>query len=235
MTRRRAISVAIIGVDGSGKTTVARAVQRRLGAPAAYIYGGVSLQTSAVMLPTTRLLIELKRLRGQRADMVAPRGETSESDQYMRSSTARSVLLLINWIAEESYRQVLAWYQERRGRTVIFDRHFYCDYHARDIETSAPRTAVQRLHGWFLQQVYPKPDLVIHLDAPIEVLQARKPGFDPGPRERKSEEYRRLKNVLPQYVAVDAARPVDEVVREVCETIRQRASRAPTRADAQTG
>ncbi len=219
MKGKRAVSAAIIGVDGAGKTTVAKAVQRRLGAPATYIYGGVSLQTSAVMLPTTRLLIELKRRQGNRADMVAPRGENHGGDHFGLSGV-RSTLLLANWIAEESFRQLLAWYQQRRGRIVIFDRHFFCDYHARDIEDSAPRTTVQRLHALFLQRVYPLPDLVIHLDAPIEVLQSRKPGFDAEPRMRKSEEYRRLQFVMPQYVAIDASRPLDQVVDEVCETIR---------------
>jgi thymidylate kinase len=216
----RAISAAIIGVDGAGKTTVAKAVQRQLGAPASYIYGGVSLQTSPVMLPTTRLLIELKRRQGHRADMVAPRGENQGGD-HLGLSAVRSTLLLANWIAEESFRQLLAWYQQRRGRVVIFDRHFFCDYHARDMDDSTSRTMVQRLHAFFLQRVYPLPDLVIHLDAPIEVLQSRKPGFDPEPRMRKSEEYRRLQFVVPRYIAIDASRPLDQVVDDVCEAIRR--------------
>ena len=49
------------------------------------------------------------------------------------------------------------------------------DYYAHDISNTDPaRPLRHRLHGVFLDRWYPRPDLVIFLDAPAEVLFARK-------------------------------------------------------------
>ena len=54
------IAVALIGPDGSGKTTIARRLEREVGVPARYLYMGVSPDASNRMLPTTRLALAVK-------------------------------------------------------------------------------------------------------------------------------------------------------------------------------
>ena len=68
-------------------------------------------------------------------------------------------------MAEEWYRQGLSVAYRRRGSIVVFDRHFVADYHAADVAAPA-RTTSRRVHGFLLSRLYPKPDLVIFLDAP---------------------------------------------------------------------
>ena len=57
-------SVALIGIDGAGKSTVAHEVIGRLPFDASYLYMGVNLAASPVMLPTTRLALAIKSRRG---------------------------------------------------------------------------------------------------------------------------------------------------------------------------
>jgi ABC-type branched-subunit amino acid transport system ATPase component len=49
-------TVALIGPDGAGKTTIGRRIEHTLPLPVKYVYMGVNLDSSNHMLPTTRLL-----------------------------------------------------------------------------------------------------------------------------------------------------------------------------------
>ena len=67
------ISVALIGPDGSGKTTIARRLEATLPVPTKYLYMGVSLDSSSSMLLTSRLLRRVKSALGARRDTTGPR------------------------------------------------------------------------------------------------------------------------------------------------------------------
>ncbi|MGH3091699.1 MAG: hypothetical protein ACRDOG_05135, partial [Gaiellaceae bacterium] len=54
-------TVALIGPDGAGKTTVARRLEGSLEGPVKYLYMGVNPDASNHLLPTTRLAHALKR------------------------------------------------------------------------------------------------------------------------------------------------------------------------------
>jgi hypothetical protein len=60
---------------------------------------------------------------------------------------------------------------------------------------------------------------VIFLDAPTEVLFARKPERTIEILENKRQEYVRLREVTKNYAVVDVSQPVDIVARQVCELI----------------
>jgi thymidylate kinase len=127
---------------------------------------------------------------------------------------------LVNLTAEEWFRQLIVWYYTLRGYYVLFDRHFYFDYYAYDIANTDPkRPLTSRIHGFMLEKLYPKPDFVIFLDAPTEVLFARKPERTIEILENKRQEYVRLREVTKNYAVVDVSQPVDIVARQVCELI----------------
>ena len=87
----------------------------------------------------------------------------------------RSGLSLANRMCEEWFRQGLAWYYQFRGQIVLFDRHYFSDYYAYDIAAgNGGRPLGRRIHGFMLKYLYPKPNLIIYLDAPAELLFARK-------------------------------------------------------------
>jgi thymidylate kinase len=127
---------------------------------------------------------------------------------------------MANRIGEEWFRQGLAWYYQRRGHIVLFDRHFFSDYYAYDIASvHADRRLSDRIHGFMLNRVYPRPDLVIYLDAPAEVLFARKGEGTIEALERRRQEYLSLRNVVKHFVVVDAAQPAEVVAHDVTKVI----------------
>lgn len=208
--KRRGFTVALIGCDGAGKTTVARALERETDLPVRYLYMGVSVGSSNRLLPTTRLAHAVKRARP------APAQRTGVARRARRAT--RSWLRLGNRVAEEWYRQLIAAIDIRRGRIVVFDRHFTADFHASDV--AAPdRTLSRRVHGFLLQHAYPKPDLVIFLDAPPEVLFARKGEGTVASLARRRAEYRRLGAGLERFAIVEATQPLADVVSRVAGII----------------
>ena len=218
-------TVALIGPDGAGKSTIGRKLQEISPLPMKYVYMGVNLESSNLVLPTTRLLLEIKRARGQRPDISVPR-EVHSSSQTRKKITRRvaestkSGLRIVNVMAEEWFRQLIVWYYKLRGYYVLFDRHFYFDYYDHDIANTDPKRPLSsRLHGFMLEKLYPKPDLVIFLDAPAEVLYARKPERTIEILESKRQEYVRLREVMKDFAVVDVSQPVDAVARQICELI----------------
>jgi len=221
------LAVALIGADGAGKTTVGRRIERTLPRPVKYIYMGVNTDASNVMLPTTRIIHAVKRARGAR-----PQGGPPDPTRHRPPPkgvvarvlrNARSMLRLVNRLAEEWFRQVLAWYHLWRGRVVLFDRHFYSDYHAHEIAVGPGELSLsRRIHGFMLQRLYPKPDFVILLDAPAEVLWERKPEGTFEALARRRQEYLRLRDTLDDVAIVDVTQPEEEVVQQVVRLILDR-------------
>ncbi len=226
---RPRLTVALVGPDGAGKSTIsARLAQADLPRPVRTIYMGVNLEASSLMLPTTRLLLAAKRARGGRPDLVASSlrdvDADDQSDPTSRASVGsalKSSVRLGVWMLEEWLRQMVAFTHTLRGRIVVFDRHFFLDYYHADVQHGGRRRGVaQRLHGWVLQHAYPKPDLVIMLDAPAEVLHARKPEATVAWLEMRRRQYLELAPLVPEFVIVDVNRSLEAAMTDVVDAIR---------------
>jgi thymidylate kinase len=212
-------SVALIGIDGAGKSTVAHQLIGRLPFDAGYLYMGVNLAASPVLLPTTRLALAIKRRRGGNPDMTVGHSEPGSRHGGPLAATRR-LIRITNWLAEEAYRAALARRIRRRPALVVFDRHFFCDYYATAIAPTAGRRPLDaRIHGYVLRHWYPKPELTLFLDAPPEVLIARKQGEPLERIAKRRLEYLDLEHVLPAFQVVDANRPVGEVVDDIVARI----------------
>jgi thymidylate kinase len=220
--RRRGFTVALIGCDGAGKTTVARTLERTPDLPVRYLYMGVSAESSNRRLPSTRIAQAVKRSRTPRP---VPSHAGRRSLPHRAGRAARAGLRLGNRLAEEWYRQLIAQAYVRRGWIVVFDRHFLADYHASDV-AGVGRPLSRRIHGWLLAHAYPQPSLLILLDAPPEVLHARKGEGTLASLARRRADYLRLGDascVDRAPAVVPASRPLAAVVADVAGLIRDAA------------
>jgi thymidylate kinase len=217
------ISVALIGPDGAGKTTVARMIEKSFPVPIKYLYMGVSVDSSNIKLPTTRLVDYLKRLRRKKKGVTISKNvPPNRRNGKHKKSGLRALLRLGNRLAEEWYRQFLSWNYRRQGRIVIYDRHFKFDFEL-DKVSLAPekRHLTDWLHRWFLANVYPTPDMVIYLDAPAEVLFARKGEFTLEWLDSRRQAFISQGKKTPNFFQIDATQPLETVYAAVTERIMQ--------------
>lgn len=210
----RKFSVALVGPDGSGKTTIARRLERNFPGNLKYLYMGISSESSNVTLPTTRLAEWIKSKLNRQPETPNRSGPANGASRGL----IWSVFRVLNRIAEECYRYALECRYIRHGFVVVEDRHYKFDF-ACDSSQLGKLSAPDRLHRLWLKNVYPYPDLAIFLEAPAEVLYDRK---HEGTVEWLSERQQAilvLAQRCPNFVRVDAARPIDTVYAEVEQII----------------
>jgi thymidylate kinase len=126
----------------------------------------------------------------------------------------KSAVVLANRLLDEAYRYLVIWFWLKGGNLVIFDRHFYLDYYHYDIESENLRWT-NRVHAHFLEHVFPKPEVVIYLDAPAKLLFERKGEASVELLELRRQNYLSLKEVMPEFHVVDASQPVEKVFSDV--------------------
>lgn len=221
-------TIAIIGPDGAGKTTIARRLAADPTTKVAYLYLGVNPEASNHMLPTTRLVAMLRRGRST-ADEHGPPPDVSE---VLRSGgrarplkELKSTLRVLNQIADEWYRQAIAWVQQRRGYVVVFDRHYLADYASHDASGTRGLPFHRRLHGFVLRHLHPGPDEIVMLDAPAEVLLARKGEGTVEALERRRRDYLALRSTVSRFHVVDASNELDVVYADVARIVAEAARR----------
>ncbi len=170
-------AIAFVGSDGAGKTTIARMLEESSGCPLKYLYMGLSIESSNVALPSSRLISYLKRTWDKKPNTAEPESATHHTMHNFERKPAGKLWAaarMVHRLAEEWYRQLLSWSYQMRGYIVLYDRHFLCDFPRHDVVQNQPLS--EWLHRWCLASFYPQPDLVLYLDAPAEVLFARKGG-----------------------------------------------------------
>jgi GTPase SAR1 family protein len=135
-----AFTVALIGPDGVGKTTIARRLEREFPLPLKYLYMGDNVEACNVMLPTTRWWKRRQRRPhpGQPQKQAGSRGGRARLLAGPLHAT-RKTLGFVNRVLDEMYREMVAASYSRRGTVVLFDRHFILDYYHGDIDPTARR------------------------------------------------------------------------------------------------
>lgn len=209
-------AVALIGPDGAGKTTIARRLVRSGTVPLRYLYMGINTESSNLALPTSRLIVWLKpwlrsRRSGAEIDRSSKNGQPVESRSPGPLWTAAR---LVNRVAEEWFRQFVSWCYQRCGYVVLYDRHFLFDF-ASEVVIQQPQSFDKRLHYYLLNHFYPRPDLVVYLDAPGQILFARKGESTVEELNRRREAMLRKGQTTVGFIRVDASQPLDAVCEEI--------------------
>jgi thymidylate kinase len=209
-------SVALIGPDGAGKTTLAHQLEASATVPCRYLYMGVAIGSSNVALPTSRLLQGLKQRRRAAAGRTSAAGGALPAPAVGPAArtgvkhSLRAAARLANLLVEAGYRQLVSWSLQARGFVVLYDRHYLFDY-APEVVGTRGGLCENRARRFLLRHLLPRPDLVIFLDAPGDVLFARKGELTVPELERRRQAFLAQGERLPNFVRVDATRPQQEV------------------------
>ena len=215
--RRRVTTVALIGPDGSGKSAVAKALLASSPLPLKYIYMGVSIESSNVALPTSRLIHQWKVYRHkkslQRSNKDVPASVNFHGIEHRGDTRGKlgGVVRLLRRVSEEVYRQLVSWLYQLRGNVVLYDRHFLFDSCPLPTDPSKHRFT-DAAHHWFLRKLYPRPGLAIFLDAPAEVMYARKQEVPIEYLERERTKLLQKSCYAKKFISVDSTKPLEEVV-----------------------
>ncbi|WP_298491137.1 ATP-binding cassette domain-containing protein [uncultured Maritimibacter sp.] len=177
-------TVAILGPDGAGKSTVLDLVQRRLrdeGEDVAYRYFAPGY---------------LKRYRPKPDARVTT--NPHETGHYDPLRTAAKIALMV-------YEFRMGMPQVRRAhRLTLFDRYIF------DLLIDPRRHRIFPMRGWMRAMVAlaPKPDLLIVVSAPTEVIQARKQEVPAEETARQVAAYETLARSMPNgFVVHNTASP----------------------------
>ena len=218
-------TVAIVGPDGAGKTEICRQLVASSANKIKYLYMGTNTESSNVSLPTSKLAHWWK-VRKHRRKLLAegkqvPAQITLHGHEHRtdRRGKLGAFLRLLLRISEESYRQWASWTYQWRGYTVLYDRHFLFDICPPN--GSKNHRLTDRVNHWFLKHVYPRPQLVIFLDAPAEVLYARKQEVPVEYLEAKREEMWMKRKFVTHFVRIDASGPIEQVLADVERVLQQ--------------
>lgn len=190
------LHVAFLGPDGSGKSSVIDRVIPDL-APAfrktAYFH--------------LRPGLGIKKNDGK--PVVDPHGQVPRN---MAASVAKVFYLWLDyflgwWLA--------VWPKKAHSTLVVFDRY----YHDLLVDPKRYRYGGPMWLARWVGKLIPKPDIWILLDAPPEVLQARKQEVPFEETARQREEYLKLVRDMKNGVVIDASQNLNDVVADVNEAI----------------
>ena len=214
--------VALLGVDGSGKTTVVAAIRAWLGAEIDVmpIYFGTGDGRPSLLLLPLKLMVPLTTVLLRKK----PKGSSHGSVSSRPPGLLYSALLTI-WataLAVEKRGKLHAAHRgASRGMVVIADRYPQNEIADYNDGPLLPRLA--RVPRWlrrFEANAYAlvrrlPPDLVVKLEAPPEVLAVREPSMDRLVILQRVGAVQRLTFPGARVVRVDATQPLDDVIRAV--------------------
>ena len=189
LIRPRGLSVVVLGPDGAGKSTVTGAL------------GGSDLLPVFDRSVCWGFVPPLHRL-------IKSQGSTSQPHGLRARSLIGSLLKAGYWLVLSFLLHPRTHVMKARGGLVLYDRHFV------DILVDAKRYRYKG-HSWVLRTIWsviPKPDLVVLLDAPAEIIQKRKKELSVKETARQLDAYRKLVEALPNGVIIDANKPFVQVV-----------------------
>jgi len=207
-------TITLIGLDGAGKTTIARLLLDSSARPMKYLYMGTAIGSSNYALPTSRLLHFLRNRKPRKLPSSAQPTLRPLKRKNTRSRIGATFGLL-HRLSEEWFRQLVSWAFQLRGFVLLYDRHFLFECAPDDIADKTNRRLSDRIHFWLLSHAYPRPQLVFFLDAPPEVLFARKPEATLEYLAARQKTYLDLGKQLPRFFRIDATQSVNEVLSEI--------------------
>lgn len=186
--------IAIMGVDGSGKTTIIEEIRKRLQDP-------YNIEVCSI-----------HRSKG--------RSEITEIAQHY-AKPAYSPFLSVIKLFVKAFLWILNYWSKYRklqqqGALILCDLYYF---YSMAIDPLRYRYGGPTSLVWEIHKIVPKPQVYIFLDAPFEVLVSRKRELPDDEMHRLIKDYRELFANIPNAYIVDATQPIDKVTSDVLQII----------------
>jgi thymidylate kinase len=209
---RRALLVALSGIDGAGKSSQARWLAESLtalGAEVDVVWNNLLGNRALDYLAATPKA--LLRLAGRPSEPMARYEDAVPAIAPAASSVVHRGWSTVVTFANAVEQQVMAWRSFGRGRAIVFDR--------------SPLDLAVRMHVLYrsnaeaqrrlIQLAAPRPDLAFLLDIPAEVSLARK--SDIWSAAQLAEQTQLYSTLAPRFGVrrIDGQRPPDEIAAEI--------------------
>lgn len=195
----------LIGLDGAGKTTLARNL--------------ASLSTTEPALTGVRYFHWLPPMN-QTLEFPLPEPGNQPRKATLARSSKQSVLSVLR-LGKNLLRAQIAWWWRlrgwrHRGHLVLVDRYFY-NYYLDPVSVKyyGPRWVLDLLTRFF-----PKPEIVITLSAPPEVLLQRKQELTEAEMRAQAATLQQLKFPTRHVIAADASEPAPLVAQKTMAALR---------------
>jgi thymidylate kinase len=215
--RRRRLAIALSGVDGAGKSWLARTLQTQLelaGVPTSVVWTRPGMRIGSL----DRLARTAKRILRQDSRPGVARVAQGEAPGSLLSRGGAlgwtwALLVTLSFIRDARRRSRLA-----RG-VVIWDRHLLDALVTIDFAYGGGDGL--RVHRRLVRLLLPPADLTVYLDVPAKVAVDRKPGdlFGEHAIQRQLEAYQRRSDDVQEMYVVDATLPVDELAARLVRLI----------------
>jgi thymidylate kinase len=187
---RLKLKIVILGPDGAGKSSVIEGLIRRL-----------DQGERVVKMRHLKPQIVFQRRCEPVTIVVDPHGKPPRS-------ALTSVAKIFVWLMEEWYANL---FQNKKETLLICDRY----YHDLLVDPKRYRYGGPMWTARLIGRLMPQPALWVLLDAPAEVLQARKQEVPPAETERQRQAYLAFVRVQRDHVIVDASQSLDRVIADV--------------------
>jgi len=198
LLRPTGLSIAFLGPDGCGKSSVIEGVRHQLG--------------------DAFRRVDYQHLRPRPLARAAQANQAPVLDPHAvpPRGTSGSIAKLIHFWASYVIGALLWTFPRRISSTlVIFDRY----YHDIVADPLRYRYGAPLVWARLLGGIVPRSDLIFVLDAPPEVIQARKQEVSFSESTRQRTAYLDLARQLPAAHVIDATQSLDQVVADVAQII----------------
>jgi thymidylate kinase len=190
MQEKCILKIVILGPDGAGKSSVIYRLMEKL-----------SLKDHAVKMRHLKPRLVFPQRGEQGTIVVNPHGKPP------RSALA-SVAKIFVWLMEEWYVNL---FQDNNKTLLICDRY----YHDLLVDSKRYRYGGPRWTAKLVGTLMPRPELWVLLDAPTEVLQARKREVAPDECVRQRQAYLVFVRSRRNHVIIDASQSLNKVIADV--------------------
>lgn len=209
---KRTTTICFIGVDGVGKSTIIKEIEQR----SPLFFEKFNLKTKKEyfgwrpFLPTTKLISGMMKKKDYKI-------VESLNEQNKASSATKKVSFKTNLVLLYTFIDYLAKYlavigiKRAKRRLLFVDRWFYDMY----VHYQGARHS-----GFFkhLLNIYPRPDYIFLLKAPLEVLESRKKEMSTQQLQDHLQAYTHLAHLL-DIPTIDTTKSIDEVCDEILSVV----------------